>query len=400
MERTILCCDIGTSSIKVALFDESANILTSKKMFYEEVLPNLWIRSLATLCGEIFKQFNNVELAAISISGNGPTIVTQKKIFLWNTTPRYKKYSGPSIFIPKLLTVKNNYPAIWEDSPLIFSGPEYLAWQLTANAITVLPEERFSVAYWTAKDLHKYNINSEKIPPFINLTDSIGKLLPSAADKINIPQKIIPPCGTEVFCASSDFIASLIGTNTLYPGAANNRTGTSEGINLCTSKPIKHKKIRTLPSLHPTYYNSSVLIEECGAKLTRFKSKAYSNLSYEHTLSQMLSDNKNAGYKFLEKLAKNVRHNIKILQKEAIANNEKPISSLTVSGGQTETSKIMQLKSDILGLPLTITNCPNTELMGNFIVATTGLKYYSDIFTAANQLVKISRIFEPHKDFN
>ncbi|NLM01648.1 MAG: hypothetical protein GX220_09390 [Treponema sp.] len=399
MRRTILCCDIGTSSFKVALIDENAQIVCYKKIYYNTSEKNLWFNCLAKICSEIFYQIDNCELVAIGISGNGPTLVSDEKVYLWNKTQNFKKYKGNSIFLPKLLSIRHENAQIWEDTKTFFCGPEFLCWQLTGNKITSIPEERFKSSYWTEKDLIKFKIDKSKLPQFNLFTNSVGKLQKKTQNELNIPNSCIPTNGIDVFCTGSDFVALLIGTNTLFPGNACNRTGTSEGINLCTKIPLKSLSIRTLPSINSKYFNASILIDECGAKLASYKNTAFKNISFENAIKKIFENPKSKGFKLLEEMAFTVKNKIKILQKHAKKAGIQEIENLIISGNQSSIPEFLQLKANIIGIPLETTTCTDAELMGNFIVASTGLNHFNTIEEAASFCVQTKDIFEPTKKY-
>ena len=94
------------------------------------------------------------------VSQNGRTI-------LWNSNLKNELKNLPetkSLFLPQLAALKTFFPDEWNGSRFIFSGPEYIIYRLTGNAITVLPEKRFESAYWNETELVKFNIEKEKLP--------------------------------------------------------------------------------------------------------------------------------------------------------------------------------------------------------------------------------------------
>ena len=113
---------------------------------------------------------------------------------------------------------------------------------LTGNAVTVLPEKRFEPAWWTDDEAARFEIDKKKLPPFVPLGYAAGTLCREYAERLSVP--CIP-----VFCCGPDFAAALIGTNTLRPGRICDRAGSSEGINLCSDKPVFAEGVRTLPSV-------------------------------------------------------------------------------------------------------------------------------------------------------
>lgn len=399
MKRTVLCADIGTSSFKAALIDENANVLCTQRIFYKSLNKDAWLNCFAKITKTILKTVaasqTEIEIIAISISGNGPTIVCLDKIYSWNKNSTQSAYTGESLFLPKILQAKEKIADNWEKINYIFSGPEYLVWQLTGEAVTVLPEKRYIPTYWTDTDLKTYKIPKEKLPPFVEPTHTIGCLLPKMFKKLGISTNCVSTKDVPVFCTSSDFIAGLIGTNTLYPGAAWNRTGTSEGINLCTTTPLGNPEIRCLPSLNPNYYNASIVFANSGSKLLTYKELFYKHHSFQNFINQLLSKKDADGYNLLCNMAQDVSSSIEKINSIAKANNTKTIESLCISGIQTLYADWLQIKSNLLNKPLKITNCSDVELMGNFVNAVTGLGFYSSLEEAAKDCIKTNKIILP-----
>lgn len=248
--KTILCVDIGTTSLKMSLISDTGNVVAfstqNLNVFKTDYLANQWFQSFIKGTSELLKSAQNIsstDICAISISGNGPTIVSQNgRTLLWNNSlSKELKDSIPqtnSLFMPQLVAFKKNYQDEWNDSRFIFSGPEFLIWKLTGSAVTVLPEKRFEPAYWNDSLLELCGIEKNKIPPFVPVAHNAGTLIPEIAATISLSAK------TPVFCGGPDFIAALIGTNTLQSGKICDRAGSSEGINFCSNKQVFAEGLR------------------------------------------------------------------------------------------------------------------------------------------------------------
>jgi ribulokinase len=64
-------------------------------------------------------------------------------------------------------------------------------------------------------------------------------------------------------------------------------------------------------------------------------------------------------------------------------------------GGATRSDLFMQIYADICGVPLSVTQIPDAPLLGDAILAFTGLGIYPDFSTAAGCMVKIGRTYQP-----
>lgn len=401
MKEAVFCADIGTSSLKGALISHRGDVFAFSRIRFEnKSSPNCWLDALKDALDSLRKTAaesatGQLKISAICISGNGPTIASDKFIHLWNEpngtaeeAERYVTLSGRSLFLPRLLFCKEQLAEQWNDSGLVFSGPEYLIYQLTHTAITILPEKRFEAAYWNDDALSRCGIDKQKLPPFVAPGFMAGSLTAEAAEKLGLSRSV------RVYCGTPDFVAALIGTATLKAGRLCDRAGSSEGLNLCVDKPVSHEKIRTLPSVISSLWNASVLLPDSGARFANYKKNSqYRDLSPDKAVQTILADKTCEGYKLLCDISAEIKQGIAIL-KEATGFS---IESMRVTGGQAHNVHWNQFKADTLGICIETTQMLDAELMGDAITAFTGMGFFSSIEEGAEALVKTARIFEPRK---
>ena len=402
-EQVSFCIDIGTTSLKAALISECGFVFKSTVVRFSSQMiqnpfeiANCWKNAFFEAGKNL--EISNFDIIAICISGNGPTLTSvcdnQTFTLLWNNHSFSIKnpIQTKSIFIPRLLLLKENFSEIWQNSEIILSGPEFLIYFLTEQKLTILPENRFIQAYWQKEELLEYEIPQKLLPDYVLLGHNAGFVKSEILSKLNIPQsKKIP-----VFCGGPDFITALIGTNTLSVGKICDRSGSSEGINLCTNKPIQMEGFRNLPSVIPELFNTSYLLPDTGTRFTEWKnSSEWKNKPYEECIKFLLKNKNNKGYKIIFEIANDVKYAFeKIIQQQKLLTNQNDIS-IICTGGQAKNPSWMQFKSDITKLQLCVTNCPDAELMGNAIIANTQLKNYSSIKEAADKMVICEKKYLP-----
>ena len=402
-EQVSFCIDIGTTSLKAALISECGFVFKSTVVRFSSQMiqnpfeiANCWKNAFFEAGKDL--EISNFDIIAICISGNGPTLtsICKNKTFtlLWNNHSFSIKnpIQTKSIFIPRLLLLKENFSEIWQNSEIILSGPEFLIYFLTEQKLTILPENRFIQAYWQKEELLEYEIPQKLLPDYVLLGHNAGFVKSEILSKLNIPQsKKIP-----VFCGGPDFITALIGTNTLSVGKICDRSGSSEGINLCTNKPIQMEGFRNLPSVIPELFNTSYLLPDTGTRFTEWKnSSEWKNKSYEECIKFLLKNKNDKGYKIIFEIANDVKYAFeKIIQQKQPFQNQKDIQ-IICTGGQAKNPLWMQFKSDITKLQLCVTNCPDAELMGNAIIANTQLKNYSSLKEAADTMVICDKKYLP-----
>ena len=365
MEECILAADIGTTALKAGLITKEGKVLAMCSVPYSapenRFVAEGWIWALKAALDKLrVSEGNSVssrserlpepvegpQIKALAISGNGPTLVSESGLTLrWNeypaarlsideTSPDEAHRFANSIFLPRILLFRDLIGDEYEATAHLFSGPEYLIWQLTGNAVTILPEERYETAYWNREVLEGFGIMTGKMPDFVELGHDCGKLLPNAQELLGLGD--IPVIGV-----GPDFIAALIGTDTTQPGHICDRAGSSEGINMCVDKEIRAEGIRTLPGVKAGLWNISVLIPD-SASLP------------EDVRLQKVTDA------------------LELLKKLAAENGVAFPTLITTTGGQAKDQAWFDKKRTALaklGLDLVIGTCVDAELEGDAKVA-------------------------------
>jgi len=415
MNKSILAVDIGTSSLKAALIDASGNVLADTRCRFPRGprSPQDWIDAFyEALCA----LEPGPGLAGLVISGNGPTLVSvgaddrPQSILLWNDAIKRdgdsarganavagagsvagERPDSPSIFIPRLNAFRELFPYSYDSSRWIFSGPEFLIWCLTGNAVTILPEIRFGRAYWSPDDLAAAGLDGAKLPPFVLTGTVVGSTRDTGYPEL--------PAGTPVIAGGPDFVVALIGTGTLEAGKACDRAGTSEGLNVCVADRVAHPKIRTLPSVIGNLWNASYLLPETGARFHAFRKqsgqalRSYPEIMAEIEASPILpaaGETLHPGREIVERIAFSVRDGIAFLRE---ATGISPVFCL--SGGQARNEIWNRMKADITGATFALTATPDGELMGDAVIGFTAIGEYQSIREAAARMVRVVRAFEP-----
>ena len=291
MNGTILAADIGTTSLKAAVVDENGQFVAYSQQFLslrnDSTAAQEWLPALRAAWRDMQKQLSGNKApfakqqrpsmgtevtvpAGICISGNGPTIVSADgRTLLWNqpidTPAHIKKAVGQSLFLPRIQAFLTRYPDVAHSS-CIFSGPEYLIYQLCGAAVTILPEARYRTAYWTDEQLDALSIAGDRLPPFVAPTTRAGMTDTAITAQFGFGRPV------PVFCGGPDFIAAMVGTNSLSPGAWYDCAGSSEGLNLCVSEPVTASHIRVLPSIQNDLWNAAALESESGRMFSSYRS--------------------------------------------------------------------------------------------------------------------------------
>lgn len=331
----VLAIDIGTTSLKAAFVSAAGEVFDFKRIEYKAESDGAnraasWTAALR----DFFPSRFAGQSAAVSVSGNGPTIVAADGTTLpWGadgaeTACKPKISGGPDknllqaqyaaglfskidipdaqkkIYEPRLAAFKELFPREWEQSPRLFTSTQWLCDWIKDNAVA------------------------------LGLSPDIP-----------------------VFDAGPDFVAALVGTGTLSPGRLCDRAGSSEGLNLCSPKFFESPGLRTMPSPAKGFWNVSCLIVDPGSsrkeKVANFQ-KAFNAL------------------------------------KEAAAANGVPFGErVVVTGGQARDKDLLKAKERVSGATITTAQIPDAELLGGAAAAFFRLGIYPSLEEAACALVRL-----------
>ena len=389
MTDTILCIDIGTSSLKAALLPDNlraGEIFVSRQYFsqaavIENRVAEEWLPCLKAAVAELTAKNPDYAVEAVCVSGNGPTVVSEdgtsllyNQLFVNGSRGQAGNLNGQkklalkntkSLFIPRFCGFKLNFPFSWNDSAHIFGAPEFLIHELTGESVAILPEERFLPAYWNEDELKKCGFSEDdckKFPGFVKAGNFVGKVSASAAIATGLLE------GTLVFAGAPDFVVALIGTGTVLPGRLCDRAGTSEGLNLCTSKPVFAEGLRTLPSVVSGLWNVSYLINSSQSLRGHRETSLCENPSVNSVASVRKFDELSRG--------------INLLREAALSSGEYFPDFMTITGGQALNESLVAQKEAACGIKIKKMPCADAELLGDLILARVGLGDYDDITEA------------------
>lgn len=354
-----LCLDIGTSSLKGAVISSEGKLVSDGRIYYKEGV--VWQQALCELMQKLDRTFS---VSAVAVSGSGPTFIPLKKDastgrpLLWNDKKEKPLVSGKSLYLPKLMWLKENRPEEYEEACCFLTMDGFFNWMLTGCCRTPIFDDRFIPFFWSREDAAKNGIDFGKLPPLVHAGEKVGEVTPDAGKKFGIK------AGTPVFAGGSDFLMAVLGTATLKPGQVCDRAGTSEGINYCiagekeTSDPV----LRVMPHITPGCTNISVRLEN-SAHLIESDQEQYGN-----QLCRLLQ----------------------ALEQEGCA-----ATALRMSGGQAKNPEWNQLRANITGMKVLVPEIEDGELTGCACAAFAGLGLYGTPARAAEAMVRIRREYLP-----
>lgn len=413
MRDAVLAVDIGTSSIKAALIDAGGTVIASVRRRFPASprIPLHWTEAFRAAADALVdaasreKADARANIVAVAVSGNGPTLVASSPrgdgpILLWNDPidaisaqgAASTQSAGRSLFIPRIDAFRRLFPADYDAARWIISGPEYLVFALTGEAVTLLPDPRYRETYWTDEALAQAGLDAAKMPPFVPL----GAIAGTCGGVSGLPSAL---AGIPVVACGPDFLVALAGTGAIKPGLACDRAGTSEGLNVCIASPVAAPDIRVLPSIISGLWNASYLLPETGKRFHEYRAGAGLSLKgYPEIMSEIAAspitpragEALHPGRALVEDIGFSVRRGI-----DALAAATGFTRELRLSGGQARNEEWNRIKADISDATLVLTATADGELMGNAAIAFASLGTYASVTDASDAMVRIARRYEP-----
>ncbi len=453
-----LCFDIGTSSLKAAVVSEEGDLLGLARRPIRishgeggahEVEAGEWIVAAKAAGAEAVAAARegkrSLEVRALSVSGNGPTLLAADADGLplgpalsWldrragaeaeEVSALAGRPIDPTFYLPKALRLwRAAGPEARARIRWFFSCPEYLLYALCGVALTYLPHPGYEPYIWNDAMIAALGLPRERFPPFAAPGFPAGKLLPEAAAGLGL----VP--GIPVVAGFPDFLAAIVGSASVEIGRACDRSGTSEAINLCADRPFPTRALLSLPHPVDGLWNVSGGVSTAGAALEWLSDLLGPGepASSESAVSGILAQARlcppgAGGLVFLPYLAgeraplwdaarraafvglsiehgrreiaravcESLAYGLKLASDLALAEGM-PFELLRVSGQAAGEDFLCALKADVLGVPVEAPAIGDCELVGDAAACALALGDAASLAESASALVRIRRRFEP-----
>jgi xylulokinase len=333
-------------------------------------------------------------------------------------------FVDPSFFLPKALFIKNREPELYRRTNFFLACPEYLSCALTGIPRTVFPSEGFDRWYWNAAVLEQLGLAGEKFPPLVPPGTVIGPVLPALARRLGFTrpgaEREIP-----VIAGGPDFFSAILGAGVARPGEACDRSGTSEGINVCTGERIVDPRLMSYGHPVKPFWNLSGIISTTGKALSWIREILTPDAPFEKIFELAASAAPGAGgLVFLPylagerapiwdpharavflgmglstgraELARAVAEGICFALRDVITVMEEcgaPVRELRVTGRPGESDFLNQLKADITGRDVLVPALKESELLGAAALGAAALGEYPSAGEAARAMVHIRQVY-------
>jgi xylulokinase len=447
----MLVYDIGTSHLKGALVTSSGKVVSrarapmrlreSRDPTHRESDPNDWLAGLAIVTAELGLREKG-RIRGVVVSANGPTLVAVNGdgepldlAMTWmdrrarEEADLIAEFSDApldaSFYLPKALWIMRHKPDVYERTRHFLACAEYVSFFLTGNPSRIIPTPLFKEFFWNEEAIQQLRMDADKFPPYLEPGDIVGTVSQRAQEAIGIP------AGIPVIAGGPDYIMSILGTAAISTGRTCDRAGTSEGINLCWSAPVRDTGLLCFPHVMRGHYNVSAMVSSSGSALdwaartfgrrgmdfegmwkeaqaappgarrllflpflaperfpiwdNRLKG-AFLGLSLEHGRREMMRA-------VVESTGFAVRGIIAAMERNGCRLND-----LRVSGGQARQPLWCQVRADITGKNVLLPEQEDSDLVGNACVGFYAVEEYDSLSAACDGMVRFQKTYMPNPD--
>lgn len=403
---------------------------------------------------------SSTSILAIGLSSQGETLVCLDKngnvlrdVIVWldsraiqeaNTISKaistdiwYKTTGLPEVSpmwpLCKVLWLKRNEPETFNKVSKFLIIKDYLVWRLTGEIVTD-PSVSSSTGYfniikkeWWDDALNEIGIKRENLPNIRESHSPIGKVTLEAGRELGLPP------GIPVINGGMDQMVGALGAGNIKPGIITETTGTALAIIATTNKPIfdPQRRIPCSPHCLEERYVLMPYSETAGIILRWFRDN-FPSLNGIEDYDSMLSlasqispgsegliaipyfngslcpnFNPNARGAFVginlnhtrshfiraivESVSFMLKENIELLRSLSI-----PIEKIRSLGGAAKSDIWLQIKADILNLPIEVPFYSEASVLGAGILAGMGCGIFSE--DNIDSLIRLRKVFIPNPE--
>jgi sugar (pentulose or hexulose) kinase len=290
----------------------------------------------------------------------------------------------------------------------------------------------FRSKQWWPEMLSAIGAQAEQLPPLVEPAKAVGPLLPAVADELGLAS------GTLICAGALDQACGAIGVGNVRPGILSENTGTAVALCATLSGP-RLDPARRMPChyhgvpdtyMFHTFTTGGLILrwfrdQFCEADIEvagRSNTDAYTAITERaaaiaagsdglvvlpHLQGAMAPDaNPDArgvvlglalhhgrdhlARALLESVAFIIRRNVEVLEELGI-----PVDSIRASGGGARSTLWKQIEADVTHRQVQVTSQLEATTLGACILAGCGAGIYGDVAEAADNMVKLTSVFEP-----
>ncbi len=444
--------DIGTTSMKAAVFDKNGKRLalrnvdytldTDAKTGYIEFPAEKYVDMCKSVIDELLEECGQID--ALSIDTQGETIIFTDEngkplypaiVWLDNRADEeadvikakfgnelvYNVTGQPEITAgwpaSKVLWMKNHEPEIFVKTKKIFMLEDYILYSLSGNFVTEPTIQSSTIYYdvvngkWWDEMLDFIGIDKTSLPKVVKSASAVGEYK-----------------GIKVVSGMLDQIAGTLGAGVSDETRISEMTGTIMAICVMTDKMPKYNHDSIIPChLHAVDGKYCLILwsSTAGMALKWFKNNFAENFSFREldemaekiapgsdgltmlpyfTGSTMPKYNPDARASFsglnlshtrahfaraiMEAIAFTLKQNLEYVGEDAI-------KEIRITGGGASSPLWSTIKSDVTGKVLKTLSESETACLGSALAAAVGIGDFTSLKEAVDSVVKVKHIYEP-----
>lgn len=320
----VLGIDLGTSSLKGVLMDDSGKLIVTKsaeykidtpKQGYSEQHPEYWVVALETVLTNLSIEVSDFgkELVGISFSGQMHSLVVldsnNKPVYpaiLWNDVRTTKQCQtinqklGDQLFkitknialegftLPKILWLQENEPNVWGQVSKIMLPKDYLSLWLTGNVYTEYSDAAGTLLLdiekrkWSEKIANTFNIDMNILPDLLESTDQTGVVKSDIAEKFGLKQEV------KVFAGGADNAVAALGVGLINENVGLVSIGTSGVVSAYESQIADYEgRLHFFNHTVPNAFYSMGVTLAAGNSLNSYKETFGKGQNFNELLSEI-----------------------------------------------------------------------------------------------------------------
>ncbi|MCR4719982.1 MAG: carbohydrate kinase [Firmicutes bacterium] len=451
--------DIGTTGSKLTVYDELGNFLGREYVEYEisrntgehEIDGNVIFDGVKEVIKKTAAKIGNIDV--IGITSFGETFVMLDKYdnillpSMLYTDGRgieeAKTFDEKQVIdiagvkpnsmysLPKIMWVKKNKPEIYEKADKILLFEDFIVYMLTGNAVIDRSLAARTMGLdiktldWSRELFDFAGVDISKMSKVVKSGNIAGKIKPDMAKELGL-------LDTVIVNGCHDQVASAVGAGAFSSGEAVDGMGTVECVTPVFDTIPKNKELYdnsycVVPYVEEGKYVCYAFSFTGGAAAKWYRDNFAKDISYKELDSKVddkvgeilclphfagaatpymdagskaaflgvtLETKKEDLYKaILEGVAYETLINLKELEKSKIAPKK-----LYATGGGANSRVWLQIKADIMGLPITPIDAPEVGALGTIMLAGVSVGAFSNLNEAKSVMVKEKDTIYPNSE--
>lgn len=315
MSRKILAVDVGTTSFKMGIFDESLSVEKIYQQNYNveifndekaEIDPEIWWNQFIKGCESFGNELKEVEVVTFSVTTPGLVAMDKNgnaltKAILFLDQRSHKQASavrdkiGTERLLEKacnlpvsggsslssILWIKENQPEVYEEIHKFGHTNTFLVHKLTkkwaidpsTTSITGLYNTRDNNLKWNTDFLTELSLPVSKFPDLFQSYHEVGQINSDAAELLGLP------ADCKVLCGGNDAVLSAFSAGINKPGEILLISGTCDIMMVCLGKAKGSANYNIRSHILPDLWITLFVLNTGGKSLEWFHSVFCSEMS-------------------------------------------------------------------------------------------------------------------------